>query len=147
MSSTGSDALRIEFQPWPVADRLAAGLVVCCALMIEVVASRYPEPRPGLGVAALLLLAAWLWYRRKGAAGVAGIEIDGEGRWQTLLADGRALPSEVLPGTRLLGPTVALRWRAETVVRHAWLTPWDVPAGQLRELSVRLHATRIRDGA
>jgi len=147
MSLHGYDAMRVEFKPWLVADRVAAGLAVGCALVIEVVASRYPEPRPGLGVAALGLLAAWLWYRRRGAAGVAGIAIDGEGRWQTLLADGRALPSEVLPGTRLLGPTVALRWRAGTVVRHVWLTPWDVPAGQLRELSVRLHATRIRDGA
>jgi hypothetical protein len=147
MSSTGSDALRIEFSPWLVADRVAAGLVVCCALVIEVVASRYPEPRLGLGVAALALLGAWLWYRRRRASDMTGLEIDPDGRLHTLLADGRALPSEVLRGTRLLGPTVALRWRAGTGVRHAWLTPWDLPAGQLRELTVRLHAARVREGA
>jgi hypothetical protein len=147
MSSTGSDALRIEFRPWLLADRVAAGLVICCALVIELVASRYPEPRPGLGVAALVLLAAWLWYRRRRSSDLAGLEIAPDGRWQTLLADGRALPSEMLRGTRLLGPTVALRWRAGSSVRHAWLTTWDVPAAQLRELAVRLAATRARDEA
>ena len=147
MSSPGYDALRIEFLPWPVADRVAAGLAICCAVVIEVVASRYPEPRLGLGVAALALLAAWLWYSRKRSSDVAGLQIDPDGRWQTLLADGRALPSQVLSGTRLLGPTVALRWRAGTGVRRVWLTPWDVPAGQLRELAVRLLATPVQEGA
>jgi hypothetical protein len=147
MSSPGSDALRIDFKPWLLADKVAAGLVVCCALVIEAVASRYPEPRLGLGVAALALLAAWLWYRRRRSSDLAGLEIDPEGRWQTLLADGSLLPSEVLRGTRLLGPTVALRWRAGKVVRHAWLTPWDVPDGQLRELTVRLRAVVIREEA
>jgi hypothetical protein len=147
MSLPGSDALRIEFRPWPVADRVAAGLVVCCALVVEAVASRYPEPQPGLGVAALLLLAAWLWYRRQRSSDITALEIDPEGRLSTLLADGRAIPSQVLRGTRLLGPTVALRWRAGSAVRHAWLTPWDLPAGQVRELTVRLLANRTRDGA
>jgi hypothetical protein len=139
--------LRIELRPWLLADRLAACLAAGCALTIEVVASRYPDPRPWLGVAALALFACWLWYRRRGASGMAGLVIGPDGRLQTLLADGSLLPSEVLPGTRLLGRTVALRWRAGTGVRHAWLTPWDVPAGQLRELAVRLLATRTRDGA
>lgn len=147
MSSTGSDALRIEFRPWLLADRVAAGLVICSALVIELVASRYPEPRPGLGVAALALLAAWLWYRRRRSSDVAGIEIAADGRWHTLLADGRRLPSQMLSGTRLLGPTVALRWRAGSAIRHAWLTTWDVPAARLRELTVRLAATRVREEA
>lgn len=146
MSLPGSDALRIEFRPWLLADRVAAGLVIGCALSIEIVASRYPEPRLGLGVAALALLAAWLWYRRRRASDVTGLEVGPDGQWRTLFADGRALPSKVLRGTRLLGPTVALHWRAGTDVRRAWLTPWDVPEGQLRELSVRLVAARIRAG-
>lgn len=147
MSSPAYEALRIEFRPWLLADRVAAGLVICCALVIEIAASRYPEPRVGLGVAALALLAAWLWYRRRRSSGVTGLEIGADGRWQTLLADGRRIPSEPLRGTRLLGHTVALRWRAGTAVRQAWLTPWDVPAGQLRDLAVRLATARVRDGA
>ena len=147
MSSHGSDVLRIELKPWLVADRVAAGLAVCCALAIEVVASRYPEPQPWLGAAVLGLLAAWLWYRRNRAAGVAGLAVGPDGRWLTLFDDGSELPSEVLRGTRLLGRSVALRWRAGRRVRRAWLTPWDVPAGQLRELSVRLLAAGPRDAA
>ncbi len=139
--------LRIELKPWLVADRVAAGLAVCCALAIEVVASRYPEPQPWLGAAVLGLLAAWLWYRRNRAAGVAGLAVAPDGRWLTLFDDGSELPSEVLRGTRLLGRSVALRWRAGRRVRRAWLTPWDVPAGQLRELSVRLLAAGPRDAA
>lgn len=147
MSSHGSDALRIELRPWLVADRAAAGLAVCCALVIEIVASRYPEPQPWLGAAVLALLTAWLWYRRRRAAGVTGLSIGPDGQWRTLLDDGSALPTEILRGTRLLGPSVALRWRAGRRVRHAWLTPWDVPAAQLRELAVRLQAATPRDSA
>lgn len=147
MSLHGYDALRIEFPSRLLADGVAAGLAICSALTIEAVAARYPEPRMGLGIAALALLAAWLWYRRRGAAGVTGITVDRDGSWQTVLADGRSLPSQVLPGTRLLGSTVALRWRVGTKVRHAWLTPRDVPAPQLRELAVRLAAARVREGA
>jgi len=139
--------LRIELRPWLVADRVAAGLAVCCALVIEVVASRYPEPQAWLGVAVLALLAAWLWYQRNRAAGVTGLAVMPDGRWLTLFGDGSQLPSEVLRGTRLLGRSVALHWRAGRRVRRAWLTPWDVPAGQLRELSVRLLASGPRDAA
>ncbi len=148
MSSHGSDALRIELRPWLVADRAAAGLVVGCALLIEVVGSRYPDPQPWLGVAAAALLAGWFWYRRKRAAGVTGLSVGPDGHWLTIFEDGRAIPSEVLRGTRLLGPTVALRWRAgRGAVRQAWLTPWDVPAGQLRELAVRLRTAASRESA
>jgi hypothetical protein len=137
--------LRIEFRPWPVADRVAAGLVVCCGLVIILVASRYPEPQPWLGAAVLGLLAAWLWYRHRRAAGVAGISIGPDGQWRTHFGDGSSLPSELLRGTRLLGPSVALRWRAGRRVRQAWLTPWDLPERQLRELTVRLRTASFRD--
>ncbi len=148
MSSQGSDALRIELRPWLVADRVAAGLAVCCALLILAVGWRYPDPQPWLGVAAVVLLVAWLWYRSTRAAGVTGLSVGPDGRWLTFFEDGSALPSEVLGGTRLLGRTVALRWRAgRGGVRQAWLTPWDVPEAQLRELRVRLRAAACRDRA
>jgi MYXO-CTERM domain-containing protein len=147
MSSPGSDALRIELRPWLLAERVAAGLVACCALVIEAVAAQYPEPRPWLGIAALVLLASWAWRRRANAAGLAGVSVGPDGQWLTLFADGTTQPSELLRGTRLLGSTVALRWRAGRNVRYAWLTPWDVSAGKLRELAVRLHAAAIREEA
>jgi hypothetical protein len=146
MSLRGYDALKIEIRPWLLADRIAAGLAVGCALVIEAVAARYPEPQAGLGVAALVLLAAWTWHGRRRARGLAGLSIDADGHWHTLYSDGRVVPSRVLPGTRLLGSTVALRWQAAGEVRSAWLTPWDVPAGQLRELTVRISTTRDRAG-
>lgn len=147
MSSHGSDALKIELRPWPVADRAAACLAVCCGLAIELVAARYPDPQPWLGVAVLGLLAAWLWYRHRRAAGVAGLSIGPDGQWRTHFDDGSALPSVPLRGTRLLGTSVALRWKAGERVRSAWLTRWDLPAGQLRELAVRLRTAVPLDGA
>ncbi|MFO1407220.1 MAG: hypothetical protein U1F08_06785 [Steroidobacteraceae bacterium] len=147
MSSTASAVLRLELRPWPVADRVAAGLVVAAALVIEAVAARTPDPRPGLGVLALALLGAWLWYGRRSTRGVAALSIGPDGRLQTEYQDGRQVPSDVLPGTRLLGRTVALRWRAGREVRQAWLTPWDAPDAELRELAVRLRTTPVAAGA
>ena len=147
MSLRVYDGLRIELRPWLMADRVAAGLAVACALVIEGVAARYPEPRLGLGIAALVLLVLWIWHGRRRNRGVSGLAVDREGQWSTLYSDGRVVPSRVLPGTRLLGSTVALRWEAGDQVRTAWLTPWDVPEGQLRELTVHLVAARTREGA
>ena len=147
MSSPASAVLRLELRPWPVADRVSAGLVVAAALTILAVAAQTPEPRPGLGVLALGLLGGWLWSRRRIARGITALGLGGDGRFWTEYEDGRRVDSEVLPGTRRLGRTVALRWRAGGDVRHAWLTPWDVPAERLRELSVRLQAARFATGA
>jgi hypothetical protein len=147
MSLRGYDGFRIELRPWLLADRIAAGLAVACALFIEVVAARYPEPREELGIAALVLLGLWIWHGRRRNKGITGLAVDSDGRWSTLFSDGRVVPSRVLPGTRLLGPTVALRWQAGREVRSAWLTPWDVPEGLLREMTLRLAADRVKDGA
>jgi hypothetical protein len=134
-------------RPWSVADRVAAALVVAAALTIMAVAGQTQEPRPGLGMLALALLGGWLWYRRHAARGIAAVAVAADGRFWTEYQDGRRVDSVLLPGTRRLGRTVALRWRAGGEVRQAWLTPWDVPAERLRELSVRLQAARIADGA
>ena len=147
MSSPASVVLRLELRPWPVADRVAAAMVVAAALAIVAVAGQTPEPRPDLGVLALALLGGWLWYRRRAARGIVALAVAGDGRFWTEYQDGRRVDSEVLPGSRRLGRTVALRWRAGRDVRQAWLTPWDVPAEGLRELSVRLPSLRIAAGA
>ena len=147
MSSPASVVLRLELRPWPVADRVAAAMVVAAALAIVAVAGQTPEPRPGLGVLALALLGGWLWYRRRAARSIVALAVAGDGRFWTEYRDGRRIDSEVLPGSRRLGRSVALRWRAGRDVRQAWLTPWDVPAEGLRELSVRLPSLRIAAGA
>ena len=147
MSSPASVVLRLELRPWPVADRVAAAMVVAAALAIVAVAGQTPEPRPDLGVLALGLLGGWLWYRRRAARGIVALAVAGDGRFWTEYRDGRRIDSEVLPGSRRLGRSVALRWRAGRDVRQAWLTPWDVPAEGLRELSVRLPSLRIAAGA
>ena len=147
MSSPASVVLRLELRPWPVAARVAAAMVVAAALAIVAVAGQTPEPRPDLGVLALGLLGGWLWYRRRAARGIVALAVAGDGRFWTEYRDGRRIDSEVLPGSRRLGRSVALRWRAGRDVRQAWLTPWDVPAEGLRELSVRLPSLRIAAGA
>ena len=147
MSSPASVVLRLELRPWPVADRVAAAMVVAAALAIVAVAGQTPEPRPDLGVLALGLLGGWLWYRRRAARGIVALAVAGDGRFWTEYRDGRRIDSEVLPGSRRLGRSVALRWRAGRDVRQAWLTPWDVPAEGVRELSVRLPSLRIAAGA
>jgi hypothetical protein len=98
-------------------------------------------------VAALALLGGWLWYRRRGARDVTALAVGQDGGLLTEFADGRQVASDLMPGTRLLGRTVALRWRAGAEVRHVWLTPWDVPADRLRALAVRLKAARTSAGA
>jgi hypothetical protein len=147
MSSIGSAVLRLELHPWPVADRVAAGLVVAAALVIMAVAAQSPDSQPALGVLALGVLGGWLWYGRRSARGIAALSIGEDGRLCTEYADGRRVASEVLPGTRLLGRTVALRWRVGQEVRRAWLTPWDAPESRLRELAVRLRTAPVSTGA
>ena len=89
MSSPASAVLRLELHPWPVADRVAAALVVAAALTIMAVAAQTPEPRPGLGVLAFGLLGGWLWYRRRAARGIAALAVAGDGRFWTEYQDGR----------------------------------------------------------
>ena len=100
MSSPASVVLRLELRPWPVADRVAAALVVAAALAIVAVAGQTPEPRPDLGVLALGLLGGWLWYRRRAARGIVALAVAGDGRFWTEYRDGRRIDSEVLPGSR-----------------------------------------------
>jgi hypothetical protein len=140
MSSPGSDVLTIELPSRLVADRVAAGLLVAAAVAVEVVVSRYPDGQPGFGVAAGVLLALWHSWQRRRSARVRAATLDRRGQWQLVLADGRLVTAALLPGSRILGPTVVLRLRGGRLTRSAWLTAGDLPAPDLRQLAVRLLA-------
>jgi hypothetical protein len=147
MSSPGSDALTLEIRSPLLADRVTVGLIVASAVAIEAVAARHPDARLGLGIAAGALLGLWyrLWVRRRPT--LLGAALDGVGKWQLRLSDGQVVPAVLQPGSRILGPSVFLRWKTGRRAHSAWLTSLDVGAARLRELSVRLVASDARAGA
>jgi hypothetical protein len=140
MSSPGSDVLTIEFPTRLVSDRAVAGLLVAAAVAVEVVVARYPDGRAGFGLAAGVLLALWHSWQGRRSARVRAATLDRRGQWQLVLADGRQVAAALLPGSRILGPTVVLRLRGGRMTRSAWLTAGDLPAPDLRRLAVRLMA-------
>ncbi len=143
MSSPGSGALTVEWPRWLMADRLAVALVVACAGVAESVAAGHPGVAPGLGLAVGVLLACGQMWRMRNMEPVVGARLDPAGRW-SLLTRGGSQPAELMPGSRVLGPTVLLRLRSSGGVREVWLTASDVPASRLRELRVRLLAAGDR---
>jgi hypothetical protein len=140
MSSPGSDVLTIELPPGLAADRVAAGLVVAAAACVEAVVARYPDGPAGIGLAAGILLASWHFWLARRSALVRSATLGRGGDWQLGLADGRQVSAALLPGSRVLGPTVVLRLRGSRLTRSAWLTARDLPAVELRRLAVRLMA-------
>jgi hypothetical protein len=140
MSSPGSDELMIELPARLAPDRAVAGLLVAAAIGVEVVVARYPDGRAGIGLAAGILLALWHFWLGRRSAQVRTATLDRRGGWQLGLADGRRVAAVLLPGSRVLGPTVVLRLRGAGLTRSAWLTAWDLPAVELRRLAVRLMA-------
>ena len=140
MSSPGSDVLTIDLPTRLASDHAVVGLLVAAAVGVEVVVARYPDGQAGIGLAAGVLLALWhLWPGRRSAM-VRTATLDRRGDWQLGLADGRRVAAVLLPGSRVLGPTVVLRLRGGRLTRSAWLTAWDLPAAELRRLAVRLMA-------
>jgi len=140
MSSPGSDVLTIELPARLASDRAVAGLLVAAAASVEAVAACYPDGPAGTGLAVGVLLALWhLWLGRRSAL-VRIAALDQRGGWQLGLADGRQVAAALLPGSRVLGPTVVLRLGGGRLARSAWLTPRDLPAAELRRLAVRLMA-------
>ena len=140
MSSPGSDVLTIELPSRLVADRVAAGLLVAAAACVEAVVASYPEGPAGIGLAAGILLASWHHWLARRSALVRTATLGRGGDWQLGLADGRQVAAALLPGSRVLGPTVVLRLRGGSLTRSAWLTARDLPAVDLRRLAVRLMA-------
>ena len=143
MSSQGSGALMVELPAWQLADHATLALAVACAAVIEAVASRYPEGPAGAGLAGGLCLAAWQLWRIRDSRRPTRVTVDPDGRWTIESPAGRSL-AVLLPGTRVLGRSIVLRWKTEGIVGSAWLTAADVPAARLRELRVRLLASGAR---
>lgn len=140
MSSPGSDVLTIELPARLVSDRAVDGLLVAAAACVEAVVARYPEGPAGIGLAAGILLASWHYWLGRRSALVRTATLGRGGDWQLGLADGRQVAAALLPGSRVLGPTVVLRLRGGRLTRSAWLTARDLPAVDLRRLAVRLMA-------
>jgi hypothetical protein len=146
MSLHGSGALTVELPGWHLADRATLALIVACALVIEAVAARYPEVPAGAGLACGMCLAAWCVWRIRDRGRPVRMIVDADGRWIVESVSGRSR-AVLLPGTRVLGRSVVLRWKTEATGGSAWLTAADVPAARLRELRVRLLASSAQAGA
>jgi hypothetical protein len=140
MSSPGSDVLTIELPARLASDRAVAALIVAAAVVVETVVARYPGGQGGIGLAAGMLLAVWHSRLARRSTMVRAATLDRRGRWQMVLADGRRVAAVLLPGSRILGPTVVLRLRGGRLTRSAWLTAGDLPASDLRRLAVGLMA-------
>jgi hypothetical protein len=120
-----------------LADRLSVLLILGCGVMLEAALRRHPGLPGGAGI--VIAGSLWAWHLRR--AREAPIRaVWGPHGWHLLLADGRRLDADLGRGSRLLGPSVVLHWRAAGRSYRAWLTAADVPRPLLRSLAVRLLA-------
>lgn len=140
MSSPGSAAMTIEIPARTLADRAVPLLTGACAAVIEAVAGRHPGAPAGIGIAVGLAIAAASLWRRRYNPRPTRASLDAAGDWRLTFADGGSRPAILCRGTRVLGSSVVLRWRAGERSFFAWLTVRDVPGPRLRELRVRLLA-------
>lgn len=143
MSSPGSGALTVEWPRWLMADRLTVALAVAAAGVVESVLANHPGVPAGLGLALGAVLIGGQLLRMRNVRITIGARLDPASGW-VLLTRGSRQPAELMPGSRVLGPTVVLRLRTADGVRQVWLTERDVPACRLRELRVRLLAAGDR---
>lgn len=120
-----------------LADRLSMLLILGCGVILETALWRHPGLPGGAGIVVAGFLWAWHLRRLRDAPTRAVWAPRG---WHLLLADGRRVDADLGRGTRLLGPSVVLHWRAEGRSYRAWLTAADVPRPLLRSLAVRLQA-------
>ena len=118
-----------------LADRLSALLILGCGAALEAALWRHPGLPVGVGSSVAGLLWAWQLRRLRQVPMRAVWSADG---WRLQLADGRWIEVGLGRGTRLLGSTVLLHWRARGRSFGAWLTPADLPRPVLRSLALRL---------
>jgi hypothetical protein len=146
MSSPGSGVLTVELPARLIAERASIVLIVASALVVEAVAANYPDAPIGLGAIVGIMLCAWQMLRNSNAIRIRRAILDAHGRWLIDAAGGR-VQAELLPGSRVLGRSVVLRLKSGPDVHSLWLTGWDLPAVELRQLRVRLLAQGARAGA
>jgi len=129
----------VELPRWLLAERLSLGLACATAPVVELVLARHPGAPAGVGLAVAALLVAGLWlHRRRRPQAMDFAPAGGSLR----LAQGGPLAFEAGRGSRLLGSSVVVHWRAPGRSGALWLTPADLPRETLRSLAVRLVAGR-----
>lgn len=137
----------LELPAWPMAESVALGVVGTLALVAEGVMARQPQGVAGVGLLLAALLASWLWLRRRPGRRLATAALNPDGGWRLSYADGRAADATLVPGSRVLGPSLVLKWRVDGRRDSVWLTQWDLPLPVLRALTVRLQGADLRVGA
>jgi len=147
MSSPGSAPIVLELPAWPLADTLALGLVGALGIVVEAVMVRQPQGVTGAGLLLALALIVWFGSGRRASRRIARATMAADGGWRLTFADGRAAEATMLPGTRVLGSSVLLKWRADGRPASVWLTHRDLPRPVLRALTVRLQGSGPRVGA
>jgi hypothetical protein len=139
MYSPGS-AVTVELPRWALADGLTLGLLVAAGAVLEVVLGGLAGAPPGAG--ALTAAALALWQRSQRMRRPVAVALARNGGTLTL-GDGRRVPCQVGPRTRVLGPTVLLHWQSEGPSGALWLTPADLPRETVRRWAVELVTGRF----
>jgi hypothetical protein len=127
--------MSLELPRCLLADRLSVLLILGCGVALEAALWRHPDLPVGVGLSAAGLLWAWHQWRIRRAPLRAEWAPAG---WRLQLADGRWIEVGLGRGSRLLGSSVLLHWRARGCSFRAWLTPVDLPRPVLRSLALRL---------
>ncbi len=136
MSSHGS-AVTVELPGRTLADRLTWLLVAVAAVTAEFLVRRQLQAPVGIGLALLVLFGVLQCW--SGRCRPTAVTLDRTG-WRLRFRDGSVRTARPGAGTRLLGPTAVLHWRAGHGSGRAWLTPLDLPRPVLRAVILRLRA-------
>ncbi|MGI9247102.1 MAG: hypothetical protein ACR2I8_10460 [Steroidobacteraceae bacterium] len=124
-----------------LADRAALALALLaggCAVA-ESLSREMPLIACFSALAALVLAGAQLLCGRRRRAGARlWLQRHEDGRLEVRAGPGPAVAATLGPGTRMVGPSVFLDLRYGGHGYRRWLTPFDVPAADLRRWSVVL---------
>ena len=144
MSSRASATLRIEVPARLLADALAAAIWLALGLTLFVWFVEAGDSAAVTGLAVLLGLVATMgpFVARGHRVRPCGVELAWDGRLRVTYHGGRVIECADAAGHRVLGRTVYLRWATAGPGSRrggsVWLTPWDVPAADLRRLAAGL---------